>query len=106
LVVDECKFLNEGRQVVKPNDYDPGFMVLPVKDDRDMTPGVGNGLVECFVEAKTLRAFALDMNVRDVGDDVRRIGAAPKLNAAPGVNTQHARQLMSEFTFANLALIA
>jgi hypothetical protein len=98
--------LNEGWQVVEANNRNPGSMVLPMKDDRDISPGVFNGLVKCFVKAKTLRSLALDMNVRDVGDDIRGVGTASKLNAAPGGNTQHARQFVSEFPLADLALIA
>ena len=65
----------EFREVVESKHDDPGFVVLTMADDRDfLYTGVGNRLFECLVKPEPFAPFALDMDVRDIRNDIRRIG--------------------------------
>jgi hypothetical protein len=51
-------------------------------------------------------AFAFDVNVVDVGDNIRRIRPAGVLHTTPRCHTQHTLQLMRQFPFAGFAFVA
>ena len=95
----------EVRKVVQPKHDDPGFVVLAMADDRDfLYTGIGHRLVERFVKPESFAPFALDMDVRDIRNDIRAVGRALKLLPAPGCDPQNAGQFGGKLPFAPLSL--
>ncbi len=65
--------------------------------------GIGHRLVECFIKPEPFAPFALDMDVRDIRNDIRAVGRALELLSAPGRDAQNAGQFGGEFPFAAFA---
>ncbi len=61
-----------------------------MQNDRDFRSGVFHRLFDGVIETKPFGSFTFDMQVGNIDDDVRRIGTALKLDAAPGRDAQHA----------------
>ena len=95
---------NDRRKIVEFQDDDPRLAVLPVTNDRQFfRSGIVLGLIKRLVEPEPLGAFALEVDILNVRDNVGRIGRTLKLHSSPGRDAQNTGQFACQFPLAAFA---
>ena len=95
--------INEFREIVEPNDDDPRLVILAMADDGDFRNSrIGHRLIECFVKSEPFAPFALNVNVRNIRNNIGRFRRALELHTASGSDAQDAAEFGGQFPFAPL----
>lgn len=102
----EIELHDKSRQIIELNDGDPGRAVLSMQDNWDFVRCVVGRLLEGVVKAKSLTAFDLEVQVRNVDHHVGRFITSLELATASGFNIEQSLQLRSRLSFATFAFVA